>query len=208
MSGGFKYIESKRVSKAQKRRDAKAAKKVEQQKRIEEGEKLDEHKERSIETDRLEKLLDHQGLKIHQIDADGDCLYKAVEHQLSLASDTDDRLSFQDLRERTSQYMLANSEDFLPFLLNDQGELMGDEEFTRYCNRIARTKEWGGHLELTAIAQITRKSIHIYQADNKNPIKIEPRCHSDKSPISLSFHKHLYRLGEHYNSVVAKPNEE
>jgi OTU domain-containing protein 6 len=200
--GGFKYVEIKRTSKAQKRREAKAAKRDEQIKRIEEAEKMDEHQERRLEQESLKKLLDRCQLKIHEIDADGDCLYRAVEHQLSLAPDSDERLSFQDIRNRTSEHMLNNSADFLPFLLNDQGDLMSETDFKNYCQRIAKTKEWGGHLELTAISRFTRKPIHIYQAHNKKPIMIEPLVSTDKQPMLLSFHKHLYHLGEHYNSLV------
>lgn len=100
--------------------------------------------------------------------------------------------------------MLENADDFMPFLLDDQGELMSQQAYTNYCNKIAKTKEWGGHLELTAISQFTRKPIQIYQAENKRPISIEPRMKSEKRPILLSFHKHLYHLGEHYNSLVDK----
>lgn len=201
---GFKYIETNKVSKAQKRRDAKVAKKAEQLKRIEEAEKLDEHKERRLEQESLSRLLASKNLKIHDIDADGDCLYRAVEHQLSIADDSIERLSLKDVRAKTSQYMLDNSDNFIPFLSNDQGDLMSDQEFKNYCTRIAKTKEWGGHLELTAIAQFTCKPIHIFQADNRPPIVIEPEIKTSRKPILLSFHKHLYHLGEHYNSLVPK----
>lgn len=201
---GFKYIETNKVSKAQKRRDAKAAKKAEQLKRIEEGEKLDEHKERRIEQENLNELLKAKGLKIYDIEADGDCLYRAVEHQLSIAKDSDEHLSCQEIRNKTSQYMLDNVDNFMPFLTNDHGEPMSEQDFKNYCQKISRTKEWGGHVELTAIAQITTKPIHVYQADNKKPIVIEPQNKYDKEPILLSFHKHLFHLGEHYNSLISE----
>lgn len=202
MSGGFKYVETNRVSKAQKRRDAKAAKKAEQIKRIEEAEKLDEHKERRLEQEKLDNILRKKQLKIYDIDADGDCLYRAVEHQLSIADDSEQKFTFRELRDKTSQYMLDNADDFMPFLINDHGDLMSLQDYKSYCNRISRTKEWGGHLELTAISQFTKKIIHIYQAENDAPIVIEPRISLNKNPIILSFHKHLYHLGEHYNSLV------
>lgn len=205
MSDGFKYIESKRVSKTQKRKDAKAAKKAEQLKRIEEGEKLDEHKDRRLEEERFDKILEEHRLCIYNIEADGDCLYAAVQHQLSLASDSDELLCSQELRERTSQYMLDNANDFLPFLVNDDGDLMNDDEYKAYCSNIAKTRQWGGHLELTAIAQMTKKEIHIFQAEGRQvPLIIETKTKTDKAPILLSFHKHLYRLGEHYNSLIKK----
>jgi len=200
---GFTYIESNRVSKAQKRRDLKAAKKAEQLKRIEESEKLDEHKDRRLEQENLKALLDCKHLRIYDIEADGDCLYRAVEHQLNVANDSDEDLSHQDIRNKTSRFMLENAEDFMPFLTNDNGDLMSKKDYEIYCTKIAKTKEWGGHLELTAISRITRRSIHIYQANNNRPIIIEPPSKTDKKPILLSFHKHLYHLGEHYNSLIA-----
>lgn len=199
---GFKYIESSKVSKAQKRRDAKAAKKVEQLKRIEEAEKLDEHKDRRLEQESLSRLLGEKQLKIHDIDADGDCLYRAVEHQLSVADDSIERLTFKEIRTKTSQYMLENSGNFMPFLLNDQGDPIGEQDFKIYCTKVAKTKEWGGHLELAAISRFTFKPIHIYQADQRLPIIIEPELKTSRKPILLCFHKHLYHLGEHYNSLV------
>lgn len=198
---GFKYIENNRVSKAQKRRDVKAAKKAEQQKRIEDAEKLDTHKDRRIEQEQLDKLLLGYQLKVHDVAADGDCLYRAVEHQLSIADDSDERLLFNQLRERTSRYMLDHADNFMPFLLTDDGDLMSQKDFEDYCFKVAHTKMWGGHLELTAIAELTKKTIKIFQANSRNPIIIEPTTKTSKEPILLSFHKHLYRLGEHYNSV-------
>lgn len=200
---GFKYIENNRTSKAQKRRDAKAAKKADQIKRIEESEKLDEHKDRRLEQESIKRILDNRKLSIYDIDADGDCLYRAVEHQLSIARDWSECLTYQDIRERTSKHMLENRDKFMPFLLDD-GDLMSSTNFESYCQRVAKTKDWGGHLELVAIAQFTRKPIHIYQADRDAPITIEPDCPVDSQlkPILLSFHKHLYHLGEHYNSLI------
>lgn len=200
---GFKYIESNRVSKAQKRRDAKATKKAEQLKRIEDAERLDEHKDRRLEKEKLERLLEKRNLRIFEIEADGDCLYRAVEHQLGLTDDSIEKLSYQDLRNRTSQFMLDNADQFMPFLLDDNGDIMSDSKYRDYCVRIARTKEWGGHLELAAIAQITKKETHVFQADNDGPIVIDSQqSDCNRKPILLSFHKHLYHLGEHYNSLI------
>lgn len=194
---GFRYVENTRTSKAQKRRDAKAAKKADQLKRIEESEKLDEHKDRRLEQESLKNILAKKGLSIFDIDADGDCLYRAVEHQLNIGKDSLERLGYIEVRKRTSKHMIDNRDDFLPFLIDN-------EDFDNYCYKIANTKEWGGHLELKAIAQITKKPIHIYQAYRDIPITIEPDCSQSLqlAPMLLSFHKHLYHLGEHYNSLV------
>lgn len=200
---GFKYIETNRVSKAQKRRDMKAAKKAEQLKRIEAAEELDEHKERRLEQEKLNRILAKRNLEIYDIEADGECLYRAIEHQLKLTNDTNNNLSYMDIRKMTSRFMLDHADQFMPFLLDDNGEIMSEKKYKDYCEKIARTKEWGGHLELTAISQIIGRPIHVFQADNDNPIVIESHPY-DRKPILLSFHKHLYHLGEHYNSLVEK----
>lgn len=201
----FTYIETKpKNTRAQKRKDAKAAKKAEQVKRIEDCTKLDEHKDRRLEKEKLDKLLKSKNLRIHDIDADGDCVYRAIEHQLSLFKNLNKPLSYQELRTRTSEYMLDHPDRFLPFLTTDQGDIMDEQQYETYCRNIARTKEWGGHLELSAIANIVKKPIHIFQADQSKPIVIETELENEESnsPILLSFHKYLYHLGEHYNSLI------
>ena len=96
----FKYIETKpKQSKAQKRRDAKAAKKEEQEKRIQQATDLDEHQERRLEQEKFTSLLSSRNLRIHDIDADGDCLYKAIEHQLRIATDPMKILTSQQTRK-------------------------------------------------------------------------------------------------------------
>lgn len=205
----FKYIETKpRSSRTQKRREAKLAKKQEQDKRIADCAQLDEHRERRIEEEKLGKLLRAANLRLHNIEADGDCLYRAIEHQLSKSSECIKKLTFQELREATSNYMLENPDNFLPFLTTESGDLMNKQEYENYCHRIARTKEWGGNAELSAIANIIEKPIHIFQADSRQPIIIEPsNSKQNRAPILLSFHKYLYHLGEHYNSLEeVQPN--
>lgn len=198
----FKYIESNKVTKAQKRRDAKLAKKVKQLKRIEEAEKLDEHKERRLEQETLDRLLSAKQLRVHEIEADGDCLYRAVAHQMALIRDTVVDLTPRDVRRRTSDYMMLNRYNFMPFLVSDNGGPMGEEEYDDYCDRVATTREWGGHLELQAIAQWSARPVHVYQADTEYPIIMAVSYETSGPPILLSFHKHLYHLGEHYNSLV------
>lgn len=204
----FKYVESQpRNSKKQRRLNAKEKKKKEQDSRIDECSKLDEHRDRRMEQEKLNKLLKSKNLEIREVDADGDCLFKAIEHQLSLLNNQQKNIfTFDKLRARTSDYMLENPDEFIPFLLNDSGNLMTESEFKNYCHRVANTKQWGGNIELSALAKIIKRPIHIYQADSSQPIIIET-CDQEISdrPVLLSFHKHLYCLGEHYNSLIPMP---
>jgi len=85
---------------------------------------------------------------------------------------------------------------------------------------------WGGHLELQALAGALKVPITVYEATADNFVaKVHHgmpflgcsphyRTHSDflltrlkeddceGEPLELSYHRHMFSLGEHYNSVV------
>lgn len=78
-------------------------------------------------------------------------LYNAVAHQLKVLGETP--LGLKDLRTKTSNYLRANMNDFLPFLSNsDSEELFSPEQFEKYCDNIAYTNAWGGAVEVRIIA--------------------------------------------------------
>lgn len=78
---------------------------------------------RQIESDSiLSKLRTHQ-LEIKDIPSDGHCMYHAVADQLkrrNVEVPTEEPV-FLYLRRLTSSYMLAHSDDFLPFIELDEG---------------------------------------------------------------------------------------
>ena len=51
----------------------------------------------------------------HFAQADGHCMYRAVQDQLE-ASDEDPGMDFQELRQETASYMRAFPDNFLPFI--------------------------------------------------------------------------------------------
>lgn len=62
------------------------------------------------------------------------------------------------------------------------------------------TAAWGGQVELQALTHLLKAAIRVYSAD------APPVLMGDEAPeaqiLHLSYHKHEYTLGEHYNSVV------
>jgi OTU domain-containing protein 6 len=44
--------------------------------------------------------------------------------------------------------MRDNSDDFLPFLTNKQGDIMSPQDFTEYCQELETTAVWGGQPEV------------------------------------------------------------
>ncbi|XP_020623841.1 OTU domain-containing protein 6B-like isoform X2 [Orbicella faveolata] len=184
-----------KLSKAQKRRDKKAAKEREREERIAEAELENVHSARNVEAEKLKEILASKCLSIKEISPDGNCLYNAVADQLSRRNQ---QTEMQTLRKLAADYILNHQDDFLPFLTDAK-----TDQFVQYCEEIASTTTWGGHLEIQALSQALKMPIEVYQA-HAPVLRIGEEYESQ--PISLSYHHHAYGLGEHYNSVI--PAEE
>ncbi|KAK2864618.1 hypothetical protein Q7C36_003772 [Tachysurus vachellii] len=189
-------IKQTKISKAQKRRDKKAAQEKERENRIAEAEVENLSGSRYQESLKLTQKLAEKQLQIKEISSDGHCMYRAVEDQLTGRVCS---LKIQELRVQTAQYMRSHKDDFLPFLTNPStGEMYSAEEFEKYCSDVAETAAWGGQLELRALTHVLQLPIEVIQADSATIVIGEEY---DKSPITLVYMRHAYGLGEHYNSV-------
>jgi OTU domain-containing protein 6 len=111
--------------------------------------------------------------------------------------------SLLPLSPSQAAYLRANASRFAPFvpMEDDDGEAGGLEA---YCKRVEGTAMWGGHLELQALAGALQLPVVVYEAAADNFVAKEDGCEPDGEPIELSYHRHMYSLGEHYNSVVKK----
>ena len=87
--------------------------------------------------------------------------------------------------------MAANPDNFVPFLENSLDE---------YVQTIRNTGEWGGHLELLALARAYERNINVLQGTGKVET-IECGSGNDNEPLWLAYYRHSYGLGEHYNSL-------
>ncbi|XP_048638735.1 deubiquitinase OTUD6B isoform X3 [Marmota marmota marmota] len=186
-----------RISKAQKRREKKAALEKEREERIAEAEIENLSGARHVESEKLAQMLAARELEIKQIPSDGHCMYRAIEDQLK---EQDCAVTVAALRSQTAEYMQSHVEDFLPFLTNpNSGNMYTPEEFEKYCDDIVNTAAWGGQLELRALSHILQTPIEIIQADS--PAIVVGEEYS-KQPLILVYMRHAYGLGEHYNSVA------
>lgn len=185
-----------KISKAQKRRNKKENEERERSKRIQEQEEQNKSGPRVKEINTIKELLQAQGLQLFNIPADGNCLYCAVNHQLQVTGR--ENYTIEKLREITANFMRENKDDFLPFMYNDSDEPLNDEQFEQYCKNIATTKFWGGQIELKALSNALKCPIKIIQASGPPTIQGEDY---KGPPLVLAYHRHLYRLGEHYNST-------
>lgn len=155
--------------------------------------------------------------------AHSDCV-QAVSDQLKSIRGSDAGAfcdDYVELRKRASDYIRLHPTGFAPFLPYEDGD--GFEGATtpaavraavdKYCARLAGTAMWGGHPEIRALACTLGVPITVYQAGAKPWVMAPESERIDKTApgtfagvsMRLSYHKHFYALGEHYNSVVAAP---
>ncbi|XP_028249486.1 deubiquitinase OTUD6B [Parambassis ranga] len=197
--GEQEEVKQPRVTKAQKRRDKKAAQDKERESRIAEAEVQNLQGLRHQESLKLDQKLAQENLQIKEISSDGHCMYRAVEDQLAQRSKPELVISVKELRTRTAEHMRSHADDFLPFLTNPStGDMYTTDEFEKYCSDVEHTAAWGGQLELRALTQVLHLPIEVIQADSPT-IKIGEEY--DGEPITLVYMRHAYGLGEHYNTV-------
>ncbi|CAK6949470.1 deubiquitinase OTUD6B isoform X1 [Scomber scombrus] len=116
--GNQEEVKQPRMTKAQKRRDKKAAHEKDRENRIAEAEVENLQGVRHQEGLMLAQKLSQQQLQIKEISSDGHCMYRAIEDQLAQRSKPGLIMSVKELRCGTAEYMRSHADDFLPFLTN------------------------------------------------------------------------------------------
>ena len=182
-------------SKSQRKKEKQQAKERARELEIEEELANAGPSQRDIEIASLkEKLLDPAGLMLKEVMADGHCLYRAVSDQVA-----DSQSNYSSVRSICADTLMNNADEYAPF-----AEF--DDSFEEYVDAVRNSAQWGGQLEVRALAQALKRTIIVYSVEYSEPVVMgeEFSSHSDSNPIRLSFHRHYYALGEHYNSVVTK----
>lgn len=159
----------------------------------------------------INAICDELGLEIFEVNPDGHCLFSAVADQLALYSILPREIAnYANIRLAAANYMLAHPDDFLPFLPSENSGLMSPKEFENYCASMRGTAIWGGEPEILALTRAYNIPIHVIQAANPpvvihNPIG-GPRAEDvhSKRALRISYHRRMYGLGEHYNSLRPK----
>ena len=161
---------------------------------------------RAKETEDMRQVYMKYGLKEQEIRSDGHCLYAAVADQLAhnevdvkpnnriegLNYDSlGPQATYKDTREVAASYIAANADEFTPFL---------EEPLDKYVQTIRQTGEWGGHIELLALARVYGRNINVLHSSGKIDT-IECGFETQKHPFWLSYYRHNFGLGEHYNSL-------
>ncbi|EKV07266.1 Ovarian tumor, otubain [Penicillium digitatum] len=179
---------------------------------------------RGNEQEVMDAVFKKLGLKEIEVTPDGHCLYSAVAKQLDesglglrpdpgrmvLQPATQSRIDtvaspqhdgYRAVRAVTADFIMEHKEDFEAFM---------EEPLESYTRKIKLTAEWGGQLELQAIARAYGVEINVVQKDGRME-KIESGDSDSfdeeekrKRVIWLAYYRHTYGLGEHYNALVKK----
>ena len=180
----------KKKSKSAKRRQKKEEQEKERDQRIADERAGAGPSAREVEVDQLTQQLAPLGLGVEDIPADGHCLYRAVARQLQLQSDSS--CDYLVCRSTAAAYIRSHAADFQPFI---EGSSLSE-----YAHKVETSNEWGGHLEISALSHANKRTIAIFRA--AAPLLLIGEEYAHNGPrLELSYHKHYYGLGEHYNSV-------
>ena len=159
---------------------------------------------KAIEHGNLLKQFKSHNLQEKLIRPDGHCLFSAVADQLSqvgipLGAESDAELKegerYRAVRKAAATYIEGHPDDFGAWL---------DEPLDQYVEKIRDTAEWGGHLELLALAKTYNVEICVLQDGGPQTIKPGPEG-KEPEKIWLAYYRHGFGLGEHYNSLRRAP---
>jgi len=118
-------------------------------------------------------------------------------------------------RRAAADYIMSHPDDFIPFLPCPEGEdgvgateggLLTRRGLELYCLSIRDTSAWGGEPEILALSKAFNIPIHVVQWGAPSIVKHSPSPHSPPNgPVAyISYHRRMYGLGEHYNSLRLK----
>lgn len=186
-----------KLSKAQKRRNKKASEQKQRDADILASEEANKNGPRMLEHCAIAEILKKRQLKLHSIASDGDCLYKAVAHQLELTGRG--AFTVAELRNQTANYILDNKEHLIFYMTNSNtGENLTDDDFVKYCENVRDTPAWGGQIEIKALSSALRVPIEVLQASGPTTIQ---GSEYEGPNLVVTYHRLMYSLGEHYNST-------
>jgi hypothetical protein len=138
------------------------------------------------------QTLQSQGMHVIEIEGDGNCLFRALSHQVYLNEEHHEKLRYycvEHLKKHRKRYE----------------KFMCDVKFEEYIEEMSKNGTWGDDIEIRAMEEILDRHIHIYSSSSTNPkdylIPVnenpdEVTLMTGVLPITLSYHGQ-----SHYNSI-------
>uniref|UniRef100_A0A7S2RLR0 ubiquitinyl hydrolase 1 n=1 Tax=Mucochytrium quahogii TaxID=96639 RepID=A0A7S2RLR0_9STRA len=137
---------------------------------------------------RYKEALARHGLQLIEMEGDGNCLFRAVSHQVYGSSEYHGLV-----REKCMDYMESESAYFQPFVVGDFGD---------YISKKRQHGVWGDDIEIQAMCEIYDRAAEVWAFDSRDGAKQLRTFHEtdhgrSRSPMRLSFYG-----GGHYDSIV------
>eukprot|EP00607_Mallomonas_marina_P000103 CAMPEP_0182426166 /NCGR_PEP_ID=MMETSP1167-20130531/12652_1 /TAXON_ID=2988 /ORGANISM="Mallomonas Sp, Strain CCMP3275" /LENGTH=366 /DNA_ID=CAMNT_0024607411 /DNA_START=61 /DNA_END=1158 /DNA_ORIENTATION=+ len=155
-------------------------------------------------------------------------LYMSMFVSLVIPYNSDEYV--MSLRNETAKYMRDHRAEYAPFIESietereketeketeresgqdeeeeKEKEKRREKDFSLYCDSVQSMQQavWGGQLELRAISSLFKREIHVYSADSPTLRMGEGVAKEGAQPLRVTYHRHFYALGEHYNSTISK----
>eukprot|EP00746_Dinoflagellata_sp_MGD_P014193 gnl/MRDRNA2_/MRDRNA2_131001_c0_seq1.p1 gnl/MRDRNA2_/MRDRNA2_131001_c0~~gnl/MRDRNA2_/MRDRNA2_131001_c0_seq1.p1 ORF type:complete len:138 (+),score=24.09 gnl/MRDRNA2_/MRDRNA2_131001_c0_seq1:87-500(+) len=124
-----------------------------------------ESRDADEEMEDILSMLRKEGRGIYEIPKDGNCLYRAVSHQLDRSSKDAAGSSgtsvpdYKQLRKMAAEFIESHADEFRAFIAD-----CTDEAFAKYLEDV-RGRGWGGDLEVNALSRLLRRCIKVYQGN-------------------------------------------
>lgn len=131
----------------------------------------------------FENKMRQFNLKVVKIQADGNCLFRAISHQLHGNENL-----HQNLREQCCDHIENDKDFYAPF--------MGGQDFNSYIARMRQNRVWADNLEIQALSEMLNAEIQIYHTQSI-PTVIFAENTKPKTIIRL-----FYNNTVHYDSIV------
>lgn len=179
-------------------------------------------RETEEEEERIRTTCDLLGLELYNVNPDGHCLFAAVADQLAILGILPrQQANYTTTRAAAANYIYTHPDDFLPFLPSVDGEdgigatdagFVTPQQFEMYCTAIRDTGVWGGEPEILALSRFYNIPIHVIQSGTPPVVVHNPTGAPDQdggfdgnqNVVRISYHRRMYGLGEHYNSLRPK----
>mmetsp|Transcript_15319 Transcript_15319/g.28845 ORF Transcript_15319/g.28845 Transcript_15319/m.28845 type:complete len:221 (+) Transcript_15319:88-750(+) len=129
--------------------------------------------------------------EIIEMEADGNCLFRSISHQLH--RDFGQRHDL--VRHEICNFLEENKEDFSIFLLLDDEE-EDVRDFDSYVCEMRKAGTWGGDVEIVCASRLYKRNVTIFSASGIYNINIDDNEKPSGSDFLLSYHEN-----SHYNSV-------
>ena len=132
-----------------------------------------------------------QNMRCRRVDPDGNCLFRAASVALSGDFHFEEDESATELRSEVVTFMRKNRTTFECFMLDN---------FDRYLEKMQQNNIWGGEQELSAIARLKRRPVHVYESIGNEYVlfsQYPDGTAADRTAIRLLFNaKHYDALFE------------